>query len=67
MYNFKGFKKGQNSNTEQLSQVDSGSNSEVSDYETVTDSRETTPTRSYSNIKVYTVQKKKSDRTSVWS
>ena len=65
MYHFKGFKKGQNLNTGEISQVDSGSNSEVSDYETVADSRETTPTRSYSNIKVNTVQKKKSDRTSV--
>ena len=66
MSEFKGFEQGQIANPrESISQVESSSNSEVSDFETAADSTEATPTRSYSNTKVSTVQKKKSDKTAV--
>ena len=66
MSRFEGFREEQITNPrESTSQADSSSNSEVSDFETAADTEETTPTRSYSNPKVNTVQKKRSEKSAV--
>ena len=66
MSEFLGFKEDQITNPRaSVSQTESGSSSEVSDFETAADSGETTPTRSCSNTKTDTVKKNKGGRQSV--